>query len=126
MKLKGIYRKLTNPLAISKNAGAQINIDGRAKKIDRIRKIEENKSMKLNTSPVRINILLMNRRNEQKRIRGRKGFIPKTRSRNVSAAKISIAPNIFTNTILVRDNCGLYVLWVFFSVNLLVVEDEKA
>ena len=104
MKRRGIYKKLANPFAIKGNAETQSNIDGRAKNIDKIRRIEENKSMKLNTSPVKINILLMNSRNEQKRINGRKGFIPNISNRTVSAAKISIAPRIFTNTILVLDN----------------------
>ena len=104
MKRRILYKKLTNPFAIRRKAGVQSNIDGRVKNIDNMRRIAANKSMKLNTSPVRTNIPLMNRRNEQNRINGRKGVIPKISNRNAIAAKISIAPNIFTNTILVLDN----------------------
>jgi hypothetical protein len=60
-----VYKKLTNPFAKRRNAGTQRRIAGRAKKSDKMRKTDDNKSIMLSTSPIITN-----------------GTIPSTRGRH--------------------------------------------
>ncbi len=67
---------------------------------EKIKIIAENKSTMLRTSPVIMNKPFTNKRNAEKRISGMKGERPNINDKKVMAAIISIAPRIFTNTIV--------------------------
>ena len=67
------------------------------KKIESIRKIADNKSIILNTSPPNRNKLFMNKRPAQNIINGMKGCRPKISIKNVNEAIRSIPPNIWIN-----------------------------
>ncbi len=71
------------------------------KKIDKIRSIDEDKSIMLNgISPVNINIAFRKSSPDAKRISWKRGLIPNINAKKMKAAIMSIAPSILTNTIL--------------------------
>lgn len=63
-----VYKKLRNPLPRSKNEGIQKRITGIAKKIDKINIKNENMSITLIISPIKINNPLANKRPAQNKI----------------------------------------------------------
>ena len=88
-------------MAKSKKVGIQRSIEGRAKNIESNNIIEENKSTTLKTSPVMINSPFTKSNPAANKIMGRKMFTPKISIKNMIADAKSIAPRIFTNTILI-------------------------
>jgi hypothetical protein len=88
--------KLTNPFAINNKEETHNKKIGIAKKMEKIKNIDEEKSIMLKTSPVKRNKLFTKRRPPQKTIRGFT-LIPKTIIKKTLEDKISIPPKILTN-----------------------------
>jgi len=76
-------------------------MEGRVKNIESIKIIEENKSTMLRTSPVMINNPFTKSKPAANKIIGKITFTPKSSIKNITAAAKSIAPSIFTKTILI-------------------------
>lgn len=72
------------------------------KKIESIRKIEENKSKKLRTFPVKINILFRNNNPAQKRVNDMMGAIPNISIKKINADARSIPPSTLTSIIILK------------------------
>ena len=86
--------------ARSKKAGIQRRTTGRTKKRVRMRIIDENRSIRLRTSPENINIPLRRRRAMQKSMNERKGVRLKINIKNAIAEIRSIAPRTFNTTLI--------------------------
>ena len=95
-------------MANRRKVGIQRSIDGRAKNIESIRTIEENKSTTLRTSPVMINSPFTKSKPAANNAMGKITFTPKISIKNITAAAKSIAPSIFTKTIIINVIWGFY------------------
>ena len=87
-------------MAKSRKAGTHNKKVGNVRNIAKISKIADKRSIKLRTSPLKINNPFKNNNPEQNNKNKEDTSIPNISIMKTRAEAISIAPNIFTKTIL--------------------------